>query len=327
MWSRAQLKDKAKFAFRRNYWKVVLVSVLVILFGGGSSSAPTFNYTNSVNSNENYEDSLDNFYGDVDDYYDEDIYDSFYDDSIYGDVEDELDEDVFFIFGAVFFIVLAVVLIIAIVIGVLLQTFLLNPLAVGGKRFFFKNLNDTASVKEIAFAFDNNYKNVVKVMFFKELYTFLWSLLFIIPGIIKSYEYKMIPFLLAENPAMTKEQAFALSKQMMEGQKWKTFVLDLSFIGWHLLSAYTLGILDIFYVRPYVNMTEAALYEALCYQRSYTGYGAPQGYMQTNPYAQANPYTMQQPNMTTPVQNATTAENAVPVQSVEQTEDNNSQEQ
>ena len=69
--------------------------------------------------------------------------------------------------------------------------------------------------------------------------------------------------MLAENPNLTKEQAFAQSKQMMNGQKWEAFVLDLSFIGWDLLSAMTLGILSIFYVEPYRNLTFAALYEEL----------------------------------------------------------------
>ena len=123
----------------------------------------------------------------------------------------------------------------------------------------------------IKFAFDHNYKNIVKVMFFRDLYTVLWTLLFIIPGIVKSYEYQMIPYLLAENPQMTKEQAFAESKRMMTGQKWRAFVLDLSFLGWKILSLFTLGILDIFYVQPYMDSAHAALYDALRY------YGAPMG--------------------------------------------------
>ena len=64
---------------------------------------------------------------------------------------------------------------------------------------------------------------------------------------------------------MSKEEAFAISKQMMSGQKWRTFVLDLSFFGWILLSRLTCGILAIFYVNPYVLSTQAALYEALRY--------------------------------------------------------------
>ena len=100
-------------------------------------------------------------------------------------------------------------------------------------------------------------------MFFRGLYTFLWSLLFIIPGIIKSYEYRMIPYLLAENPEMDMEEAFSLTRQMMTGDKANTFILDLSFIGWNLLSALTLGILSIFYVNPYQHLTNAQLYEVL----------------------------------------------------------------
>ena len=75
----------------------------------------------------------------------------------------------------------------------------------------------------------------------------------------------MIPYLLAEHPDMPKDQAFAMSRQMMKGQKWKAFVLDLSFLGWSILSLFTLGILGLFYVNPYKYSTKAALYETLRY--------------------------------------------------------------
>ena len=84
-----------------------------------------------------------------------------------------------------------------------------------------------------------------------------------IPGIIKRYEYRMLPLSSRITPTISKEDAFALSKQMMTGNKWKAFVLDLSFIGWHILSLFTCGLLGIFYVRPYQDSTNAALYEAL----------------------------------------------------------------
>ena len=100
-------------------------------------------------------------------------------------------------------------------------------------------------------------------MFFRDLYTFLWSLLFIIPGIVKSYEYRMIPYILGENPDMNMEQAFAMSKQMMDGNKWNAFVLDLSFILWDLLGACTVGILNILYIEPYKRLTDAGLYQTL----------------------------------------------------------------
>jgi uncharacterized membrane protein len=100
-------------------------------------------------------------------------------------------------------------------------------------------------------------------MFKRTLFTTLWSLLFVIPGIIKGYEYRMIPYLMAENPDLSSEEAFALSKQMMNGQKWDAFVLDLSFIGWDILAGFTFGILSALYVQPYKNLTNAALYEEL----------------------------------------------------------------
>ena len=114
------------------------------------------------------------------------------------------------------------------------------------------------------FAFGKGrYGNVVKTMFLKSLYQGLWSLLFIIPGIVKGYEYRMIPYILAENPEVEPSEAFELSKQMMSGEKWNAFVLDLSFLGWIILSIFTCGILALFYVNPYIYMTDAELYETL----------------------------------------------------------------
>ena len=73
----------------------------------------------------------------------------------------------------------------------------------------------------------------------------------------------MIPYLLADHPEMTRKEAFAASKAMMKGNKWKAFVLDLSFILWSMLGALTLGIVTVFYVEPYRQLTGAALYEKL----------------------------------------------------------------
>ena len=116
----------------------------------------------------------------------------------------------------------------------------------------------------------------------------MWSLLFIIPGVIKGYEYRMIPYLLAENPALSKKEAFALSKQMMDGEKFNAWVLDLSFIGWNILSAFTCCILAIFYVAPYQNLTNAQLYAVLKQKINYNQSNPYDSYTQ-NTYDQ-NPY-------------------------------------
>ena len=162
------------------------------------------------------------------------------------------------LFGMVLMLVVAAVVI-------AMHAFLFNPLETGSARFFLRNLNTGSEVRELAYCYDHGYLNVVKTIFFKDLYIFLWMLLFIVPGVVKAYEYRMIPYLLAENPEMPKKEVFARSKEMMRGQKWKAFVLDLSFLGWGLLSLLTLGIVGVFYVNPYRNMTNAALYEKLMY--------------------------------------------------------------
>ena len=97
----------------------------------------------------------------------------------------------------------------------------------------------------------------------RDLYVFLWALLFLIPGIYKKYQYYMVEFILAENPDMPYREVLERSRKMMDGQKWNAFVLDLSFILWHMLSFVTCGISEIAFVQPYINLTRAALYRAL----------------------------------------------------------------
>ncbi len=91
------------------------------------------------------------------------------------------------------------------------------------------------------------------------IYIVLWSLLFVIPGIIATYSYAMTPFVLAENPRMTATEAITESKILMQGNKWRLFCLEFSFIGWYILSALTLGIASI-WVIPYHQAALAAFY-------------------------------------------------------------------
>lgn len=91
----------------------------------------------------------------------------------------------------------------------------------------------------------------------------LWTFLFIIPGIIKYYQYRMIPYILAENPNIKRKSFFEISKEMMKENKWKTFVLEMSFILWNFLSSLTFGLVAIFFVNPYNAATFAELYNTL----------------------------------------------------------------
>ncbi len=99
-------------------------------------------------------------------------------------------------------------------------------------------------------------------MILKNVYIFLWTLLLIIPGIIKEYSYAMTEYVLADNPELSGNAAIEKSMEMMQGNKWRLFLLDLSFIGWMILSILTLGI-AMFWVLPYMIQTHAAFYETL----------------------------------------------------------------
>ncbi len=98
--------------------------------------------------------------------------------------------------------------------------------------------------------------------FLRSLYTFLWALLFIIPGIVKSYSYAMTPYLMAESPDLTASEAITLSKQMMDGHKGELFILDLTFIGWGILCILTLN-LGHLALNPYHNAARTAFYREL----------------------------------------------------------------
>jgi hypothetical protein len=296
MWTRQELKRKGKNAFKKNYWKCVLISSILTLLSGGLGLVQVQNFSTgfsnrfvSVTDNntgsaaedeasdtddllpeeEEVADEEENLIGGFINSIAESIATDIDVDENDGEIADDeeilpvTDTALIMITFIVFAIVFCVIFLISFAIGVLLDTFIYNPLQMGPNRFFLTNLHEKANVKEFTFAFDHSYKNIIKVLFFRDLYIFQWALLFIIPGIVKSYEYRMIPYILSENPSMERKEVFALSKKMMTGQKWKAFVLDLSFIGWNILSSFTSGLLGIFYVRPYQNMTNAALYEAL----------------------------------------------------------------
>ncbi len=231
-WSRARLKEMAKIALRGSYWKSVLVSLIALFAGGEIGSRAASSISTAAQSQD---------YGG------------------YGNIMNSLVSD----FGITIILMILSIILFAGIISIALRIFLLAPLEVGCRNFFRENLFQPVGMDRLKAGFTPNYWNTVKIQFLRGLFTTLWSLLFIIPGIVKSYEYMMIPYLLAEHPNMSTEEAFARSRQMMEGEKWEAFVLDLSFIGWDLLSVFTLGILEIFYVNPYRDLTHAALYGAL----------------------------------------------------------------
>ena len=163
----------------------------------------------------------------------------------------------------IFALIFAVLMFFICIIGTLLDIFVINPVKVGGYNFFNRQREGTSRFTNIFGGFARgHYKASIRNMFLKDLYEFLWSMLFIIPGIIKSYSYWMVPYITAANPNLSASRVFEISKKTMNGEKWRTFVLQLSFIGWELLAILTFGIGG-YFLAPYQETTYAELYAVL----------------------------------------------------------------
>ena len=258
MWTRANLKANAKVAFKRNYWKCVLVALLFgIATGAGSSggsAVSTYSETQNIIDGTFYEEDI----------YDEEIHEEeFYDEDYY---EETLPgagvaSGIFNVFSTT---ILVIIVLIGVIIAFALQYFVLGPLEVGCCNFFKNNAYELVDLNKITFGFKKtHYWKMAATMFLRNLYIALWALLFIIPGVIKAYEYRMVSYILTDCPDIPRQEAFRISKDMMYGNKWKTFLLDMSFLGWSILATITCGIAGIFYVKPYMAATDAELFIAI----------------------------------------------------------------
>lgn len=232
MWNRAELKMRGNIAFKKNYVSAVVVALLMGIFGTVSGESSA----RRVSENS-------------------DIYSG----NLF---------NVGMITGLLAGIATVVILIVLVA-----KVFVGNLLKMGGYRFFILNQTAQPGIGTLLDGFrSGHYVNIVLTMFLRDLFTTLWSLLLVVPGIVKHYEYLMVPYIIAENPAMDYKEAFQISKQMMDGEKMEAFIMDLSFLGWYLLSAVTCGLLAIFYVNPYVQAAFAEMYtfnKQKAYQEGY----------------------------------------------------------
>ena len=260
MWDRKVLKARGKNAFRANYWMSVLMALILLAVSGGGIGAIAGSTGSSININLNQDDV-----STVDSLNLNEVISGFSEGSAaaFKEFGDAVKTQMASGAAAAILVIIAVVVVIAGVASLLLSILLFNPVQVGCQSFFIKNSAGQGAMSNIGRGFKPNWRGNVKTMFLRDLFLFLWGLLFIVPAIIKSYSYRMVPYILADHPELSGTEVITMSRQMMNGSKWRTFVLDLSFIGWHILSGLTLGILGIFYVAPYKCSTDAELYEAL----------------------------------------------------------------
>lgn len=228
MWSISAIKERGRTAFKSNYWPSVIVALIMTVIAAGTAASGT-SRTNDVSA--------------------EHLGDTFY-----TLTPNEQAIVASFVLGAL-----------AIFAGIafLLRVFAFNHVKVGCCRFYRKNLNNSStSVGTVVEGF-SDYWRVLVTMLLKDLYIFLWSLLFIIPGIMKSYSYRLVPYIVTEYPELSSSEVIELSKRMMQGNRWRSFLLDLSFIGWIILGVITLNVGNILWTSPYAYSTDAALFDEL----------------------------------------------------------------
>lgn len=235
MWTIHNLKEQGKASFYANRWPLVLVSLIFTIISGEAAS-------DALNVNISDTSGFSIKAGGVT------VFSSSY--------------------IPYWASTMALIAVIAAVVGILVGIFLLNPLKVGCHRYFLTSMSEKPQMDCLMHNFNEGYQNTVSVMFQYNLRIFLWSLLLIIPGIVKSYEYRLVPYLLAEYPDMPASDALRISSELMYGDKWNSFVLDLSFIGWNILSSITFGLVGLFYANPYQNMTNAWFYRTMCMKQN-----------------------------------------------------------
>jgi len=237
MWTSAELKERAKVALRGTYWKAFAISLIVTFVSGGVGSG--FSAFQEFNG---------------------------FDEVGTRDFHISKTGDMALMLG-VFAIVIGIVGIIML-ISLGFKLFVGYPIIVGSKKYFIEAAESASEVEKAKFnllghAFKGpHYLDVIKSMFVKDLYVFLWTLLLIIPGIVKGYSYAMVPYILADNPNIGVKRSIELSREMTDGEKLDMFILDLSFIGWFILALIPCG-LGYYFLNPYYFSTHTELYRVL----------------------------------------------------------------
>ena len=230
-WSRKELKTNAKAALKRSFWKDLLALIIVGLIGAAVSYC-LLQVVNAFSGGKVLEaqEALTKIQN--------------------GASEAEVQQVMSESFGPAYSIYSC--------LNGLISLFFVVPLTIGTYRFFMVSRSGKASFAEL-FVPLKKFFRVGLIMLWLVIKVCLWSLLLYIPGIIKAFEYSMVPYILAENPSIKRKRAFQISKAMTKGNKWHIFVLGLSFILWIFGTVFTCGLLGI-YLAPYMQATFVEAY-------------------------------------------------------------------
>ena len=262
MWERKELKQRAKACLKLYYWPAVLVVLIASVLGGSSG------FTMPAASGGNVAESVETI-TELPEVYpsDSDISYEYEEESVPAPEEGapvsggDTAQNAALAIGVG---ILVVVLAVAAAIGAGFSFLYPTPCRLEAAATYGEPAGDAfrRRGKAVLGLRLRQLLKTVKTMFFRDLYIFLWTLLLVIPGIVKHYQYYLVPYILSENPDMDTRQALDVSRSMMEGNKFRVFVLELSFIGWLILGTLLCGVGTIF-VAPYIEATKAELYAVL----------------------------------------------------------------
>ena len=225
MWSIRDIKKKGKSALKKNYWRSVVVAALMFLLAAVASVLSRIR-SESILQNVGFE-----------------------------PLHEMAPNEIMIIAGIVVVGYMSII-----VSAVLVKIICANALEAGGCLFFRNNVEkgsaELALIREGFF----DYAHVFVTLLLRDVFIVLWFCLLIFPGMVKCYSYKMVPYIVKEYPDLSEIEVITLSRRMMDGNKWRTFLLDLTFLGWLFAGIATFGIVSVLWALPYYENTMAALY-------------------------------------------------------------------
>lgn len=224
--SSSEIRHYAYERLRGKWGIAILVSLVAGFLGAIETSAPSFNFSISNSSGNTSSTQLAN------------------------------EQVVIFIiiFVVAFILIMASAIALSILVG--------HVVNVGYSSFLLNVVDENEHKFTDVFSGFRRYKSVVLVGLRTYITIFLWSLLFVIPGIIASYDYAIVPFLQVDHPEYSPKECMEKSKFIMNGNRWRLFCLEFSFIGWHFLAGFTCGVGNV-WLTPYIQTARAVFYREI----------------------------------------------------------------
>lgn len=241
----SRIKENARRSLSGNWGLAIIASIIASIFGSGSGSI-SFNFdTSDFEGFENAE--LDAILGELGVFIEENI-------------------GIILAFLGGFAVIGFITSIVIFCLGSIIN--------VGYQRFNIDLLSTNRASIGSLFSYFKHWKSAILSNVLVTVYVFLWSLLCVVPGIIASFKYAMVPYIIADDPTISANEALESSERMMYGHKMELFRLGLSFIGWHLLAILSCGI-GYIWLTPYINASGAEFYRTVSGKKYYTATANP----------------------------------------------------